>query len=183
MGGLTPYGYQLLTEEWPVEFYETTNPQLGKMMRDTGHMPATRKIGLMWRNDMKISNEGDFQRPVGFHTFKSDIHVFMADFNWSQDRLYEQLKRDGKVDTVPQAERDAHTKLRKVNASPPESTSYFGEEPYYLWDKWTSTKAFYHRIQIDHNGLKWDRGAWDIIVKAMREWLKNKRQGKNIFGQ
>merc|ERR550532_379356 len=80
--GASAEGYRLLTLPWPEEFYEFQTP-LCNMMSDPKQkdLPNTKKIVMMWQNDMRLSNEHHTQRPVGFHTFECDLHVFIADQN------------------------------------------------------------------------------------------------------
>jgi len=180
--GLTKKGYDLLCEKWPVVFYELTQPRLGKQLREQADKPAVKKIGLMWQNDMRIFNEAHTQRPVGFHTFRCDIEVFTADQNWIADRSYFKCKEEGTLDKIPQETLDLHLKIDELHASGEGSAAYFCREDYNLWSQWTTEKANFHTMDIDHNGLKGLKPAWEIIMKVLKKGIDTTLHGKKVFG-
>merc|ERR1712039_315883 len=101
--GCSRKGYELLTKDWPFDFYEFQEP-LGSMMRDRPDDPKTIKIVKMWQNDMRQSNEPHTQRPVGFHTLNCDVHVCIAMQNWNIDHQYAYCKQK-KIELDPEFKR------------------------------------------------------------------------------
>merc|ERR1719161_341529 len=160
--GLTEAGYKLLCQPWPEEFYKWTNPTLGKTLAGGEHKSMIRKIGLRWQNDMRISNEAHTQRPIGFYTFRCDVHVFLADQNWDETRRFERGE-------LPAADMEGFRKRCELNASPPDDSSYFGREPYNLWSEWTNGRAHFHTLDVDHQSLKNHPPAWEIVVRVLAE--------------
>mmetsp|Transcript_104662 Transcript_104662/g.295765 ORF Transcript_104662/g.295765 Transcript_104662/m.295765 type:complete len:375 (+) Transcript_104662:86-1210(+) len=168
--GCSREGYRLLTLDWPEEFYEL-QPPLGTMMSDPKQkdLPNTQKIVKMWQNDMRLSNELHTQRPVGFHTFECDVHVFIADKNWDLDRRYQWCKENNPDLVSPELEYQ-FSQLKKIHDSG--EASYFNREAYNLWDQWTTAKAHYHTIDVDHNNLKAHKDMWIQVLKVLHAELK-----------
>lgn len=171
--GLSQYGYDLLTQPWMDEFYCSNGQDaLGKMLRDQKEQPRVQKIGYMWQNDMRISNEAFTQRPVGFHTFKCDVYVFLAEANWMGDAYFEKAFAEG---TVGPEQKAKWEKQCKIQGSKPDSTSYFDRAAYVLWEKWTLGKTHYHNINCAHNDLKADPSAWKIMLNVLNQHIDSEK--------
>lgn len=164
--GASREGYRLLTLDWPEEFYEL-QPPLCTMMKDPKQkdQPKVKKIVKMWQNDMRLSNELETQRPVGFHTFHCDVHVFIADQNWGMDRLYQGLKATG-GEITPELEYQMQSQLKIHDSG---EASYFNRAAYDLWDQWTDTKVHYTTLDVDHNNLKTHKDMWAIVIAVLKE--------------
>mmetsp|Transcript_63681 Transcript_63681/g.136865 ORF Transcript_63681/g.136865 Transcript_63681/m.136865 type:complete len:372 (+) Transcript_63681:104-1219(+) len=167
--GASRKGYELLTMDWPFDFYEFQEP-LGSMMKNRPDDPKTIKIVKMWQNDMRQSNEPHTQRPVGFHTFNCDVHIVIALRNWDMDKQYEYMKKND----MEIGEEMLRCYERQVLIHDSGEASYFNREAYNLWDKWTTQTAHYHEMEMDHNGLKTFKEMWALVFKVLQKEMTKK---------